>query len=255
MFVDTHAHLTDGQFKEDCQEVIKKANECCVNKIITSGYDYSSSLDAVQFASDNDGIFASIGVYPENIYEYNEEIENKLRKLAQNPKVVAIGEIGLQYTEDMPPKEKQKEIFVKQLSLAHELKKPIVIHCRDAYGDMIEILKQNKHLLEASGTFHCYSGSYEIAKEIMKLGLYISVGGVSTFKNATAVKNMVTLVPLDKILLETDCPYLAPNPYRGKRNAPYLIPTIAENLAELKKISVEEVAITTTENARRLFGI
>lgn len=255
MFVDTHAHLTDEQFKDDWQQVIKKARECNVDKIITSGFDYNSSVEAVNFSNKNENVFASIGVYPENIYEYNDDIENGLKELAKNKKVVAIGEIGLQYTDDMPLKEKQIEVFIKQLTLAYSLKKPIIIHCRDAYGDMIEILKKNKNLLTYGGTFHCYSGSYEIAKEILKLGFYISVGGVSTFKNAKNVQEMVAKIPLNRILLETDCPYLAPTPYRGKRNAPFYIPTIAENLAKIKNVSVEEIAEVTTENVRRLFGI
>ena len=253
MFVDTHAHLTDESFKGEEEEILEKCREKGVLKIITSGFNCESSLKALEFAQKYEEVYASIGVYPENIYEFDRQIENKFAQIAQNKKVVAIGEIGLQYTDNMPSREKQKEMFVRQLELAHELKKPIVIHCREAYGDMIDLLKQNKNLLEYSGTFHCYGGSKEIAKEILKLGFYISVGGVSTFKNASNLKETIKSLPIDNLLLETDCPYLAPDPYRRRRNDPSLIPIIAENLALLKGVSVQEIEEKTTQNARRLF--
>ncbi len=253
MLIDTHAHLTDEAFSGSVDEIISKAKDCTVTKIITSGFDYSSSVEAVKFAEKYQGVYASIGDYPENIYEYNEEIENKLETLAKHDKVVAIGEIGLQYTDGMPDREKQKEIFLKQVALANRCHLPIVIHCRDAYGDMIELLKKNKNLLSHGGTFHCFSGSYEIAREALKLGFYISVGGVSTFKNATSLKETLKKLPLERLILETDCPYLAPHPYRGKLNMPSFVPTIAANLAEIKGVSVEEIAEKTTQNAEKLF--
>ena len=255
MFIDTHAHLNDQAFKGEEKEIIKLSKEMGVEVIINSGYDLQSSFDVISLAESNEGLYCSIGFYPENIEELNNETYDKLLSLAQNKKVVAIGEIGLQYTDDCPDREKQKQGFLKQLKLAYDLQKPIVIHCRDAYGDMIELLKDNKDLLKFGGTFHCFSGSGEIAKEALKLGLYISIGGVSTFKNAEKLRSALAVVPLERILLETDCPYLTPHPYRGKRNSPAYIPTIAENLANLRGISVEEVAKVTTENARRLFKI
>ena len=255
MLIDTHAHITDEKFSGEIEDVVKRAFDSGVEKIITSGYNVSSSSEAVKVANLFNTVFASVGVYPENIYELNDESEKELYKLACNDKVVAIGEIGLQYTDDMPDKESQKQGFLRQLKIAYELHKPIVIHCRDAYGDMIELLKENKNLLTYGGTFHCYTGSYEIAKEILKLGFYISVGGVSTFKNAINVQEMIKKIPLDKLILETDCPYLAPTPFRGKRNEPMYIPVIAENLAKIKEIAVKDVVLKTTENARRLFNI
>lgn len=251
-FVDTHAHLTDLAFADDCEEVITRAKECGVEFIITSGYNLSSSIDAVKLAEKYDGVFASVGFYPENCEEYDEKA---LKILAKAEKVVAIGEIGLQYTEGMPAKEKQIEVFERQIKLAYEMGLPVVIHCREAYGDCLEVLKRNIEYLKFGGTLHCYSGSKEMAEEFVKLGLHISVGGVSTFKNAEKIKEVAKCVPLEKILLETDCPYLTPHPYRGKRNEPKFIPTIAENLANLKGVSVEEVARITTQNARRLFKI
>lgn len=254
MFIDTHAHLTDEAFIEDLEEIIKLSQEMGVHAVINSGYDLASSKEVVKLAQGKDGLFASVGLYPENIEEIDKTFL-ELSQLAKNEKVVAIGEIGLQYTQDCPDKDKQKEGFLKQLKLAFDLQKPIVIHCRDAYGDMIQLLKENSHLLKFGGTFHCFCGSKEIAKEALKLGLYISVGGVSTFKNAEKLKETLKEVPLDKIILETDCPYLTPHPFRGKRNSPAYIPTIAENLAVLKGISVEEVAKVTSENAKKLFNL
>ena len=255
MFIDTHAHLTDRAFVGREEEILQNAKDCLVEKAITSGFDLASSKEAIDFARKHDGVYASIGFYPEYVKKYTVEDEEELKSLAKEEKVVAIGEIGLQYTDGMPERELQKEVFLKQLKLANELEKPVVLHCRDAYGDMIKLLKENKGLLSHAGTFHCFSGSYEIAMEAIKLGFYISIGGVSTFKNATNVKEVLKNVPLERMLLETDCPYLAPHPYRGKINEPKYIPTIAENLAVLKGVDVETVAKITTENARRLFKI
>ena len=255
MFIDTHAHLNDKAFEEDLQEVVKLSKEMGVKFIVNSGYDIPSSLHAISLAEKYEGLYASIGIYPENISQLDSLAYDKLIKLAQHPKVVAIGEIGLQYTENRPSEEEQKEGFLKQLNLAYVLQKPIIIHCRDAIGDMLELLIENNHLLKFGGTFHCFSGSQESVREIINLGLHISVGGVSTFKNAEKLRKAISSVPLDKILLETDCPYLSPHPYRGKRNSPAYIPTIAENLACIKGVSVEEIAKTTTNNARSLFKI
>ncbi len=253
--IDTHAHLTDKAFEEDRDEIILKSHEMGVENIITSGFNLPSSNDAVFLANSHDGVYASVGVYPENILELDYGTFEKLFTLAQNEKVVAIGEIGLQYTENMPPKEKQKKGLIRQLKLAYELNLPVVLHCRDAYGDMLEILKANKELLKFGGTMHCFSGSREIASELLKLGLHISVGGVSTFKNATSLRNTLIDIPLEKILFETDCPYLAPHPYRGKKNAPYFLPTIAQNLAEIKGEEVDRVIEVVLKNTKELFKI
>ena len=255
MFIDTHAHLTDSAFEGRADQIISHAKECSVEKIITSGAGFTSSLAAAAFASKYDGVFCTIGIYPENIYELDDNVCDKMREIAAGSKVVGIGEIGLQYTEDAPERSVQKAGFLRQIELAKELGLPIVIHCRDAIGDMIELLKQNKQLLSNGGTYHCFSGSEESAKEIIKLGLHISMGGVSTFKNAQRLRDTLAKVPLEHMLLETDCPYLAPHPYRGQTNTPAYIPNIAENLAKIKGVTVEKVAEVTTENARRLFGI
>ena len=244
MFVDTHAHLTDSAFDEDRDEVIKFSQECMVSKIITSGFNIPSSFDAIALANKFDGVYASIGVYPENIYEVGDDFESKFSSLAKEKKVVAFGEIGLQYTP-----------FLRQLVLADKLGLPVVIHCRDAYGDLLALLKENKNLLNNGGTMHCYGGSIEMAQMLIRLGLHISVGGVSTFKNAQRLKEVIKEIPLQHLLLETDCPYLTPHPFRGKRNSPAFIPTIAQNLADIKGITVDEVAKVTTQNAEEVFKL
>ena len=174
MLVDTHAHLTDKAYSQDREEVIFACQKEGI-KVITSGYDIPSSIDAISLAEKNSNIFASIGIYPEFAQNCDKNAIKTLKNLAKSPKVVAIGEIGLQYTENMPEKEIQKNVFIWQMELANELNLPIVIHCRDAYGDIIQILKEHKNLLTYGGTFHCFSGSLEIAKEAIKLGLHISV--------------------------------------------------------------------------------
>ncbi len=254
MLIDTHAHLTDKAYSQDREEVISACQKEGI-KVITSGYDIPSSIDAISLAEKNSNIFASIGIYPEFAQNCDKNAIKTLKNLAKSPKVVAIGEIGLQYTENMPEKEIQKNAFIWQMELANELNLPIVIHCRDAYGDIIQVLKEHKNLLTYGGTFHCFSGSLEIAKEAIKLGLHISVGGVSTFKNAVKLQEAIKQIPLEKILLETDCPYLTPHPFRGKRNLPTMTAVTAEHLASLKGVAKEEVERVSEENARRLFKI
>lgn len=255
MLIDTHAHLTDDRFSEDVEEVIQKAKDNTVEFIITSGADLLTSKKAVALAEKYDGVYASVGVHPQDVDKFNDEIENELEKLAKSKNVVAIGEIGLEYMDNSPNKDLQKEVFERQIKLANKLGLPIVIHTRNAIGDTMEILKKNKDLLVNGGTLHCFSESGEIAKEAIKLGLNISVGGVSTFTNAKKLQEAIKTVPIEKIILETDCPYLAPTPFRGQRNDPSFIPIIAQNLAKLKEMDVQDVARITTENARRLFKI
>ena len=255
MFIDTHAHLTDQQFQDDIEEVIIKSQDCGVGYIITSGFNIDSSLKAIDFAKKHKNIYVSVGIYPEYADKVTEKTLMLLKSIAKDEKVVAIGEIGLQFTDGMPSEEVQKAAFVKQLQLAHDIKKPIIIHCREAMGKLIQVLEENRHLIDNGGTLHCFSGSYESAERFMNLGLNISVGGVSTFKNAQNLKNVRSRIQLERLMLETDCPYLAPHPHRGKRNAPYFIPTIAENLADIKKVSIKEIADQTTKNALKIFKI
>ncbi len=253
MLIDTHAHLEDKAFKHDLDEVVKNSVDSTVEKIITSGTDIKSSKKAVELAHRYDAVYVSIGVDPQHAESFNENTLIELEEMAKDTKVVAIGEIGLEYREHCPDKELQKRVFVEQIKLAHKLEKPIVIHTREAIADTLQVLKENKDYLSYGGTFHCFSESKEVAKEVVKLGFHISVGGVSTFRNARKIKEALEIVPIEKILLETDCPYLAPEPFRGQRNTPALVPYIAENLANLKGLKVEKIARITTENARRLF--
>lgn len=255
MFIDTHAHLTDKAFYGKEMEFITKAEEMKVEKVITSGFDLTSSLQALNLASQYENVYASCGVYPCEADKTDKDWLEKLEQICKNNKVVAIGEIGLEFRENSPSREVQERVFIEQIKLAHKLKLPIIIHCREAIGATLDILNEHKHLLTFGGTFHCFGQGKEVASQILKLGFHISLGGVSTFKNAKAVKEAISFIPLEKILLETDCPYLAPEPFRGKLNHPALIPYIAENIAVIKGVQVCEVERQTTLNARRLFNI
>lgn len=252
MFIDVHAHLNDKKF-ENVGDIIENAKQAKVDKIITSGYDMFSSMECLNIAKKYDGVFATVGVHPENVDGAEENYLEKLKELCKNKKVVAIGEIGLDYHFRSDNKDVQKKILIEQIALANELNLPIVVHCRDAIGDMLELLK--KHRPNRKSLLHCYSGSIESAKEFMKLGFSFSFGGVVTFKNASNAVNVVINLPIEKIMLETDCPYLAPEPYRGKMNEPKFIPFIAQKIADIKNLSVEEIAEKTTKNAEKMFNI
>ena len=255
MFIDTHSHLYDDKLKNDIENILLRARENKVEKIIVAGCDIPSCEDVIELSKKYPEIYVNIGIYPQYADNYNKNIENRLKELAKNEKVVGIGEIGLDFTYENVSREIQKETLLKQIKLAHELKLPIVLHGRDSYGELVNLLKENKELISYGGTFHCFTGSKELAKEIVKLGFYISVGGVSTFQNSVNVKEMIKTVPLENLILETDSPYLAPVPKRGKINEPSFIPFTAENLAELKGVSKEEIEEITTKNAKRLFNI
>lgn len=255
MFIDTHCHLTDKQFQKDIEKVLAFSEQLGVKFFVTSGFDLDSSIKAVEFASLHKNVFATIGIYPEHACLADEKTFAKLEELAKNKKVVGIGEIGLQFTDKAPAKEVQIKVFERQIDLAFDLQKPIVIHCREAMGICLETLEKKRDKLVYGGTMHCFSGSRESALRVLKLGLNISVGGVSTFKNATNLKEALSTVPLERILLETDCPYLAPHPYRGQRNSPAFLPTIAENLAKILGKDVSEVEKVTSQNALKLFGL
>lgn len=248
-FIDVHAHLDAF---EDVEKVIDDAKINGVEKIITAGYNLASSKKCVELAKKYPGVYAVIGLHPENIEDENADYLSELKVLAKNKKVVGIGEIGLDYHYGKD-KERQKKIFVEQIELANLLNLPIVIHSRDAMGDTMEILKSHK--VKNGGLMHCYSGSVESARELKKLGFSFSFGGVCTFKNAKNVCAVIEDLSMDSIMLETDCPYLAPVPHRGERNEPKYIPLIAEKIAELKNIELDEVAKITTNNAKNIFKL
>lgn len=248
--VDTHCHLDNEKFDEDRLEVIERIKEnleFCVN----IGYDLASSKKSLELAKEYDFIYAVIGVHPIDIAEYSEEVEKELEILGKNPKVVAIGEIGLDYHWMTEPKEIQQERFKSQLELAERLNKPVVIHTRDAMEDTVNILKEYPNI---TGVIHCYPGSLETAKQLVDR-FYLGIGGTLTFKNSKKAVEVVKDIPLDRIVIETDCPYLTPEPFRGKRNEPIYVEYVAKKIAEIKEISVEDVTKTTTENAKKLYRI
>lgn len=251
VFFDSHAHLCDEAFDEDRERVIQKCFDTNVKYIAEIGYSEKTSKVALELAKKYETIFAVIGAHPD---ECNNEIDlSYIKQLAENEKVVAIGEIGLDYHYDSTNRENQKKYFIKQIAIANELKLPVAIHSRDADMDMLEILKNNK--IDAGFIMHCFSSSAEIAKEIVKLDGYISISGTVTFKNANNILEVVKMVPDDRILIETDCPYLAPVPHRGERNDSSFVVEVAKKIAEIKNKTLEEIAEITTENAKRIYRI
>jgi TatD DNase family protein len=254
MLFDTHVHLNADQFEEDLEEVIGRAQAEGVSHMVVVGFDRPTITKAMELAEAYDFIFACVGWHPVDAIDMTDEDLAWIEELAAHPKVVAIGEMGLDYHWDKSPKDIQKDVFRRQIRLAKKVKLPIVIHNRDATADVVEILRE-EGAGEVGGIMHCYSGSVEVAKECLDMNFYISLGGPVTFKNAKKPKEVAEAVPLEKLLIETDCPYLAPHPYRGKRNEPAYVKLVAEQIAELKGLAFEEVAEATTQNAKRLFGI
>ena len=248
---DSHAHYTDKAFNEDREIMLGSLKESGVCGIINCGADIESSVSSVDLASKYDYIYAACGIHPEEADKTPENYIDILRDLAKNEKCVAIGEIGLDYYWRQDTKDLQKELFEKQILLSKELDLPIIVHDREAHGDTMEILKKHR----PKGVLHCFSGSPETATEVLKLGMYIGLGGALTLKNARKAVEVAQMLPLDRLLLETDCPYMAPVPMRGKRNNSGYIPFIAEKVAEIKGIDPQSVLDVTTENTKRLFNI
>lgn len=249
LIFDTHAHYEDPVFSENFDSLVAEMKKSVVGGIITCGCDKESSLKALALAEKYDIVYAAVGIHPGNV-DSGTTIDD-IRELANHPKCVAIGEIGLDYYWRQDNKELQHEILKGQLELANELNLPVLFHDRDAHADTLEILKQYK----PKGVVHAFSGSVEMAREVIKLGLYIGVGGVLTFNNARALPNVVADTDLSKILLETDAPYLAPVPFRGKTNHSDYLHFVAEKMAEIKGITKDEVLTETFNNAKNLFKI
>ncbi len=254
MLIDTHAHLDLEEFAADFPEVLERAKENGVGWIVNIGYDLESSRRAVALARQFPQFYAAIGVHPHEAEGADEATWPVLTDLASEPKAVAVGEIGLDYYRDLSPRPRQQAVFRRQIALARELGRPVIIHDRDAHQDTLTILKEER-AGELGGVMHCFSGSWETAKECLKLGFYISIAGPVTFRNAPKVQEVAQKAPLDRLLVETDSPYLAPDPYRGKRNESAYVRLVAEKIASLRGIGFEQVAEATTANARRLFGI
>lgn len=251
MFIDSHAHI----YEIDAKAAIKNAKDALVEAIVCPGTNIDSCLKSVQLAKENDIVYACVGFHPEDFEVLTKEDEQKLISLAKNEKVVAIGEIGFDYHFRSDNKDFQKYLFVRQLEIAHDLKKPVVVHVRDAMEDVISILHEHKDLLVYGGVIHCFGGDVNDAKRLLDLGLDFTFGGICTFKNSKTMKDVIQFLPLDRILLETDTPYLAPVPLRGQVNEPKNVVLVAEKIAELKNMNIEEIAKITTKNAKRVFKI
>lgn len=258
---DSHAHYNDEKFNEDREEVLQEAFKEGVTKLICAGYSLDASKEAVQIANDHQNIYAIVGISPNDIPEKGTQYEQildqqlqQIEELAQNGKAVAIGEIGLDYYWNKENKEEQKLAFQKQIELANKLKMPIVIHTREAIYDTLEILKSETTPMK-KGIFHCCPLNLDLIREGLKLGFYISFAGPVTFKNAKNAGEAIQAVPLDRILIETDSPYLAPEPKRGTRNDSRNVKYIAQKIAQAKDISIEEVAEATYKNAKKIFEI
>ncbi len=251
-FFDSHAHYNDEKFEQDRNEIINNIYNDGIKRVICVGYNLEQSKKALDFSKDFHFMYATCGISPNDIEDIAENNLREIEEIGKHSKIVAIGEIGLDYYWNKENKEKQKELFIKQIEIANKLEKPIVIHTRDAAIDTIEILK--KHPVKKKGIFHCCPLNQELIKEGLKLGYYISFSGNITFKNAKA-EQCVSLVPLDKILIETDSPYLSPEPLRGKRNDSRNVKLVAQKIADIKEISLEEVAKITYENASKVYQL
>ncbi len=254
MLFDTHTHYDDEKFKEDRYETIKKAGDSGVSYILNASSDIESIAFSTSLSQKFDFVYAAVGIHPHYVGEIEDNIVETLKEYAKNSKVVAIGEIGLDYYYDNSPREIQKYWFSKQINLAKDVGLPVIVHDREAHEDIMDIIK-NEDAQKVGGVLHCFSGSVEMARELLRLNFYISVGGTVTFKNAKKVIDVVKYVPLDRLLIETDCPYLTPEPYRGKRNDSGYIRLVAEKIAAIKGISFEEIAGVTMSNAKKLFRI
>lgn len=255
MLIDSHAHLDDKRFEGDRERIINSLEDNGIDLVINVGAGMETSKASVDLANKYENIYAVVGVHPHSAKELEGGDLSELKELAQQDKVVAIGEIGLDFYYDNSPRDVQRKWFKAQIELAKELNKPVVIHTRDAAQETFDILKEAAEDGKLKCLLHCYSGSAEMAEEYIKLGFYISLGGPVTFKNARVPKEVAKVVPLDRLLIETDSPYLTPEPYRGKRNEPMYVKYVAEKIAQEKGITLEEVAKATSENAYGFFGI
>jgi len=253
MLFDSHAHLDDERFNHEQDEVIARAAAAGVTGILNAGADMESSQRAVRLALKYPNVYAAVGMHPHDAKLMVNDDYDQLAAWACEPKVVAIGEIGLDYYYDHSPREIQQKVFIRQLDLARQTGKPVIIHDRDAHADILAIVKdQGKGI---PGVFHCFSGSVEMMREVLKLGFYISIAGPVTFPKSVKLKDVAAQVPLDRLLVETDCPYLTPHPYRGKRNEPAFVRLVAEEVARLRGLELQELAEAATNNTKTLFGL
>lgn len=254
MIFDSHAHYDDKQFDEDREQVLTHLKDVGVEQVVNISNGWDDMLRMLDMIGRYPFMYGTVGIHPCKVSDLNEERMGRLREFCHRDKIVAVGEIGLDYYWMSDPKEVQREWFIRQLHLAKEENLPVVIHSRDASQETFDIMKA-EHAGTTGGVIHCYSGSYEMAKEYVKLGYYLGIGGVITFKNSKVLKKVAAEIPLESIVVETDCPYLAPMPHRGTRNSSAYLPLVIEEIANLRGISTEEVEQVTYENACRLYHI
>ncbi len=256
MLIDTHCHLTMHDFEADRSAVIQRATDAGISRLITIGTDIEDSRKAIAIAEEYDFIYAAVGIHPHDVKDITdiESVSDTIKELASNKKVVALGETGLDYHYMHSPAKIQQEHFRLEISLAKSLGLPVIVHSREAKEDTLQILKE-ENAGTTGGVLHCFSGDMEMAEKAMEMGLYISFSGIITFKNAKEILDIVKAVPLDRILIETDAPFLTPHPHRGKRNEPAYVRYIAEKIAEIKGLSMEDMEKTVMSNAVRLFRI
>jgi len=252
MFFDSHAHYDDKRFDKDRNELLLSMSKNDVEYIVNAAADVASSYEGIELAEKYPFIYTAVGVHPHNVEGLTKDVIGALEKLSHHPKVVAIGEIGLDYYYDHSPRNIQRMWFKYQMDLAKRLELPIIVHSREAAGETFDMIKDSG--LE-SGVIHCYSGSAEMAEEYVKLGFYIGIGGTVTFNNARRPVEVAQQIPLESIVIETDCPYLTPMPHRGKRNDSTYLKYIAKKIADIKNISMEKVARITTNNAKTLYRL
>lgn len=249
---DSHAHYDNSRFDADRDELLRSLPEKGVIRVINAAADMSSAEMSCELADRYDYIYAAVGVHPHSAKEWDEGYLPRLRELAENPKVIAVGEMGLDYHYDYSPRDVQREVFEHQLRLARELELPVIIHDREAHGDMYDILRRYAPL---RGVMHCFSGSVELAEDTLRIGLHIGLGGAVTFKNARTPVEVAAMVPQDRLLLETDAPYMTPVPYRSQRNDSSYISLVAEKIAEVRGCDAQQLLIRTAHNASELFGV
>lgn len=262
---DTHAHLNDERFTEDLDEVLQRAKAAGVTRMLLAGSNIEDSARSIEIISERSSkdisMWCSVGVHPHHASEYDDIMHDRITEWLENRatnNVVALGEIGLDYHYDLSPRDVQKEVFIRQLNLAFQMDIPIILHEREASGDMMAILidyfKEGK-LRRSPGVCHCFSGSLETSRQLISMGFYLGFDGPITFKNNRKSGEIIAATPLDRLLIETDCPYLTPEPFRGKRNEPALVRYVLDTMAAIKEMTVEELALSTTSNARTLFGV
>src|SRR5215208_4224291 len=257
MFIDSHAHIDGHEFDADREEVIERAHAAGVSVILNvgTGDPHSGAFErAVQLGKQHDSIYTAIGTHPHDARHYNDEAEEKIKKLIQTEHVIAWGEIGLDFHYDNSPRDVQVEVFARQLRAASECDLPVIIHTREAEAETIDVLKNEYAGAERRGVFHCFSGSMDLARRAIELDFMISFSGIVTFKKADELREVAKQVPLDRLLIETDCPYLTPIPYRGKRNEPAYVVEVARCLAGIHGVEPEEMGALTSENFRRFFS-